>query len=151
VIGVDSVWNDIEGSDRDGNSPKRHHGWCWTRRIPWSMFRVRGGGDGWAVALKSITGFWFLGRSVAAMKATTCECCVRCFLRKWWTGWVPNVTDHDSVTHVSCCVVDKYVMWKLEVRILTVTRGKLSWVRSCSVMRVLEFRKPVDWITPRVN
>ena len=58
---------------------------------------------------------------------------------------MPNVTDHDS------CVVDKYVMGKLEVCILTVTRGKLSWVRSGSVMQVSEFRKPADWITPRVN
>lgn len=55
------------------------------------------------------------------------------------------------VTHVSCCVVDKYVMGKMVVRILTVTRGKLSWLRSCSVMRVLEYRKHTDWNTQRVN
>ena len=72
----------MEGSVGDGNSPKRRHGWRCTRIRPRSMFRVRGGGDGLAVALKSITGFWFLGRSVAAMKAATCGWCVRCFLRK---------------------------------------------------------------------
>jgi len=42
-------------------------------------------------------------------------------------------------------------MGKLGICILTVTRGKLNWVRSCSVMRVLEYRKRADWITPRVN
>lgn len=49
---------------------------------PEAWFRVRGGGDGRTVALKSMTGFWFLGMSLAAMKAVKCGCCVRCFLRK---------------------------------------------------------------------
>jgi hypothetical protein len=62
----------------------------------------------------------------------------------------PIVT-HVPVTFPVSCVVDKCVMGKLEVRISKVMRGSSNWLRSRSVMRVVEYRKPADWITPRVN